>query len=93
MSDQDKKEVKHVADIVGEYGRWQFHMCCFYIVQNALGAINNLGYAFHAFNHEFWCSDVPIDYQVILNSFLLKQGYDRWPSRIKTLEQDKRDAM
>lgn len=64
MSSEDK-QVKHVADIVGEWGRWQFHICFFYFFQNAIGAMDNLGYAFQAFKHDYWCADVPIDYQVI----------------------------
>ncbi|CAG2162928.1 unnamed protein product [Oppiella nova] len=52
---------KHVANILGEWGRWQFKWTVFVFVMMAISAINNMGYAFHAFDNDFWCSDVPPD--------------------------------
>ena len=70
MNGDTNRQVKHVADIVGEFGKWQFRMCCFCFVLYAMEAVNNLGYAFHAFNNEHWCSDVPIDYPVCMDMYL-----------------------
>lgn len=67
MVGQTKRQVKHVADIVGEFGKWQLRMCCFCFVLYAMEAINNLGYTFHAFHNEHWCADVPLDYKVCLD--------------------------
>ncbi|CAG2100137.1 unnamed protein product [Medioppia subpectinata] len=52
-------EVKHIADIVGEWGKWQFILCahCFLLWSSA--AFINMGYAFHAKRVDFWCADTP----------------------------------
>ncbi|CAG2109089.1 unnamed protein product, partial [Medioppia subpectinata] len=55
-------EVKHIADIVGEWGKWQLLLFSFYFLLLGTDAINNMAYAFHAYNNDFWCSDVPPDY-------------------------------
>ncbi|XP_054165996.1 organic cation transporter protein-like, partial [Oppia nitens] len=61
-SAKDKSSVKHIADIVGEWGKWQFHFVAYCFILWSFAAINNMGYSFHAYNNDFWCSDVPIDY-------------------------------
>ena len=65
MVEKAKSEVKHVADIVGEWGKWQFHLASYIFVLWAAAALNNMGYTFHAFNNDFWCSDVPENYEVL----------------------------
>ncbi|CAG2100136.1 unnamed protein product [Medioppia subpectinata] len=52
-------EVKHIADIVGEWGKWQFMLFshCFLFFGSA--AFVNMGYVFHAKRVDFWCADTP----------------------------------
>ena len=64
MDTKGKPSVKHVADIVGEWGKWQFNFSCYCFLLWAAVALNNMGYSFHAYDNEFWCSDVPIDIEV-----------------------------
>jgi len=64
MVDNQKSNVKHIADIVGEWGKWQLHLASFCFILWAVAAINNMGYSFHAYDNDFWCSDVPYDYPV-----------------------------
>ncbi|CAG2100135.1 unnamed protein product [Medioppia subpectinata] len=56
---KDTIQVKHIADIVGEWGKWQFILCahCFLLWSSA--AFINMGYAFHAKRVDFWCADTP----------------------------------
>lgn len=56
--------VKHVSDIIGEWGTWQFTFVTFSYILGAVGALNNMGYGFHAYGNDYWCSDVPADYPV-----------------------------
>ncbi len=62
--DHENKKVKYLADIIGEWGRWQFILCCFIFICDILTAINNMGYTFHNFSVDYWCEDVPEDFQV-----------------------------
>ncbi|CAG2118725.1 unnamed protein product, partial [Medioppia subpectinata] len=63
MDDQQKPDVKHIGDIVGEWGKWQFRLFIFCFIQESVSALNNMGYSFMAYDNDFWCSDVPPDYQ------------------------------
>ncbi|CAG2166905.1 unnamed protein product [Oppiella nova] len=65
MVDNQKSNVKHIADIVGEWGKWQLHLASFSFILWAVAAINNMGYSFHAYDNDFWCSDVPYDYPCV----------------------------
>jgi hypothetical protein len=67
MVDKEEESVKHIADIVGEWGQWQRHLFCYFFILSAVTALNNLGYSFHSYNVDFWCSDVPIHYPVFQN--------------------------
>ena len=58
--------VEHIADIVGEWGVWQLIVFCFVFCLWIITALNNMGYTFYAYEEEFWCSDVPNDYPVII---------------------------
>ena len=69
MFNNENQSVKHITDIVGEWGKWQRHLVAYCFILWAVAAINNMGYSFHAYDVEFWCSDVPIDYPVI-NRFI-----------------------
>ena len=62
-----RKSVSAVTDIVGEWGKWQFSFTSFYFIQWIVGALNNIGYTFHAYNNDYWCSDVPQDYPVYIS--------------------------
>ncbi len=64
MVDKEKESAKHIADIVGEWGKWQRHLVCYCFLLWAASALNNMGYTFHSYNVDFWCSDVPIHYPV-----------------------------
>ena len=59
-----KEEVTHVAEIIGEWGRWQLICCILFFILNITVAMNNMGFTFHAFQADYWCDDVPIDYPV-----------------------------
>ena len=61
---EEKTEVKHVADIIGEFGNWQRALFIYLFLMEILVAVNNMGYSFHAFQVDFWCEDVPEDYKV-----------------------------
>ncbi|CAG2103039.1 unnamed protein product, partial [Medioppia subpectinata] len=54
-----KPEVKHIADIVGEWGKWQFLFSAFCFLQSGCAAFINMGYGFHAKHVDFWCADTP----------------------------------
>ena len=54
-------EFKHVTDIVGEWGKWQFNYSAHLFVIGAVVAINNMGFAFMGYNNKFWCSDSPLE--------------------------------
>ena len=58
------KEVKYVADIIGEWGNWQRQLFIYLFILNIIVAFNNMGYSFYAFETDFWCEDVPKDYKV-----------------------------
>mgnify|MGYP007023914409 CR=1 FL=1 len=62
------KEVKHVADIIGEWGNWRRHFFIYLFIQDIIGSFNNMGYSFNAFETDFWCEDVPKDYKVLIYS-------------------------
>jgi hypothetical protein len=64
MVDKEEESVKHIADIVEEWGHWQRHLFWYCFLLSAVAALNNMGYSFHSYNVDFWCSDVPIDYPV-----------------------------
>lgn len=69
-----EKEVKYLADIIGEWGKWQLILSAFMFVCDLVTAINNMGYTFHAFSVDYWCDDVPVDFEVrnhFQNGFLL----------------------
>ena len=55
----DKGDVKHVADIVGEWGKWQLNFHTYLTILWAAVSLNNVGYGFFGFNNKHWCSDVP----------------------------------
>ena len=61
----NSNEVKQISDIVGEMGKWQLNYIGFYIALRTAFALSNMGYNFHAYNNDFWCSDVPEDLPVI----------------------------
>ncbi len=65
MVDKEEESVKHIADIVGEWGKWQSHLFWYFFLLSAVSALNNMGYSFHSYDVDFWCSDVPIHYPVI----------------------------
>ena len=58
------KEVKHVADIIGEWGNYQCQLLIILFIRFIILAFNNMGYSFNAFKTDFWCEDVPKDYKV-----------------------------
>jgi hypothetical protein len=49
---------------VEEWVKWQRHLFWYCFLLSAVSALNNMGYSFHSYNVDFWCSDVPIDYPV-----------------------------
>ena len=61
---KQKPQVKHVADIIGEWGNWQRTLFVYSFMLGIIAALNNMGYSFHAFEIDFWCHDVPHDYRV-----------------------------
>ncbi len=69
----EEYKVSHITDLVGGFGRWQFlfgALSFFYIM---VSSFNSIGYSFHSFNIEFWCDDVPLDYQVRHTSLIKYQ--------------------
>ena len=62
MLSQPKAEVKHIADIVGEWGRWQLELFLYKFLVSTTAAFINMGYSFHAKSVDFWCSDVPQEF-------------------------------
>ncbi len=62
------KEVLNVSDIIGDWGKWQRNLSFLVFFQGIAMALCTMGFSFHAFKVEFWCHDVPIDYQVIEKS-------------------------
>ena len=78
MVNNENQIVKHIADIIGEWGKWQGHLFSYCFLMWGASAINNMGYSFHAYDVEFWCSDVPIDYPVInrfISIIVLQKSY------------------
>ena len=61
---KEKSQVKHVADIIGEWGNWQRTLFIYAFIFDLISAFNNMGYSFYAFKVDFWCHDVPDNYQV-----------------------------
>jgi len=59
-------KVKNLTDIIGEFGRWQMWLTLYVFFIKFGIAFNNMGFPFHAFKVDFWCDDVPKDYQVRL---------------------------
>ena len=64
MAGEKVKEVKYLADIIGEWGKWQLILTAFVFVLDLVTAINNMGYTFHAFSVDYWCDDVPVHFEV-----------------------------
>ncbi|CAG2119518.1 unnamed protein product, partial [Medioppia subpectinata] len=60
--DTKKPDVKHIADIVGEWGKWQFVFCTYCFLLWGSAAFINMGYAFHAKSVDFWCADTPTNF-------------------------------
>ena len=67
MNKNEMLKMNHIADIVGEWGKWQRHLSIYIFILWAASAFNNMGYSFYTYDVEFWCSDVPIDYPVFQN--------------------------
>ena len=72
MAANKGSEVKHICDIVGELGKWQIIFVTFATIKESLRVLSNMGYSFHAFSNDFWCRDVPIDYQVRKLSWIIQ---------------------
>jgi hypothetical protein len=64
MAGEKVKQVKYLADIIGEWGKWQLMVSALIFVCDLVTAINNMGYTFHAFSVDYWCDDVPVDFEV-----------------------------
>lgn len=64
-------DVKHVANIVGDWGKWQLNLFLFCIIGDLITCHNNIGYSFHAYAVDYWCDDVPIDFVVRINYFCI----------------------
>ena len=68
-------EVKHISDIVGEWGKWQLELFVYCFLLSSAAAFVNMGYSFHAKSVDFWCSDVPqqeLHFNVNIISFMVK---------------------
>lgn len=51
-------EIKHISDIIGEWGRWQSLLFANVFLAWAASAIHHMGYAFHAFSDfQIRCTD------------------------------------
>lgn len=61
----EKLQIKHVSDIIGEFGFYQRHFIIFVTCLSTFGAINNMGYSFHAPKIDYWCADTPFEYRNI----------------------------
>ena len=75
MVPNEGSNVKHISDIVGELGKWQFIFISFSFILRGASALSNMGYSFHAYKNDFWCSDVPIDLPVIFKFLLIGLFY------------------
>ena len=51
------KKIKHISDVVGEWGPWQRNITLFTLSSNLFSAFNNLALSFYAPNISYWCSD------------------------------------
>ncbi|XP_054158732.1 organic cation transporter protein-like [Oppia nitens] len=49
--------VRHVTDIVGEWGRWQLNIALFSISISLFSSLNNLAVTFYAPKVDYWCGD------------------------------------
>lgn len=54
-----KKEVKHVCDMIGDWGWWQINLVTFSISCAMFSAFNNLASAFYAPTIPFECDSSP----------------------------------
>ncbi|CAG2168371.1 unnamed protein product [Oppiella nova] len=59
MEANKKLQVKHITDLIGEWGKWQFLLSAYVFLMSAAAAFINMGYSFHAKGVDYWCSDVP----------------------------------
>jgi hypothetical protein len=53
LVDKEEKSVKHIADIVGEWGQWQKHLLWYCFLLSAVSALENMGYTFHTYSIDF----------------------------------------
>ena len=75
MATNKGSDVTHICDIVGELGKWQIIFLAFSTMKKSAGAISNMGYSFHAYSNDYWCKDVPNDYQVSIISLIIHINY------------------
>ena len=68
-------EVKHVSDIIGEWGNWQRNFFIYLFIVDIIVAFSKMGYSFSAFEVELWYEDVPKDYKVYIFIFWIWQFY------------------
>ncbi|CAG2119725.1 unnamed protein product, partial [Medioppia subpectinata] len=52
-----RKNVRHVSDVVGEWGLWQFNITFFSVSISLFSALNNLSVSFYAPTVKHWCAD------------------------------------
>ncbi len=66
-----EKNVKHVSDVVGEWGLWQRNITYFSLSISLFSALNNLSVSFYAPNIQYWCADNNTDSNEVLISILV----------------------
>ncbi|XP_054165993.1 organic cation transporter protein-like [Oppia nitens] len=63
LTEEEKFKTKDISDIIGEWGVWQRNLMIYVFILMTILAYNDLGFSFFAYQPEFWCNDVPIDYE------------------------------
>src|ERR1700733_5012454 len=55
------ENVKHVSDVIGEWGKWQRNITFFALSISIFSAFNNLAVSFYAPDVKYYCADNDTD--------------------------------
>ena len=54
--------VKHISEIIGDFGKWQLNIAAFYFTIYILSPFNNFGITFHAPKVDYRCTNYSTQY-------------------------------
>ena len=77
-------EVKHVSDIIGNWGPYQLRICLFLIPAYIMAIFQNLTLPFYAPKIDFWCSSPNSSH--LINSCLISPNASDWDQGNKCTE-------